>query len=122
MNNIKSDKLKSRFFNFIIAFGIGVLFLCNSCEESILNETPLSSLSPDKVLTTKDGFELFITSLHQAARDELTIEDLSTYFDMSIGTDIATTGQEPAVNYRNYGTYLIPTNPTILRYWDWAYK
>jgi len=87
-----------------------------------LEEEPLSAVSVDQALHSKSGFEMAIISLHQAARDELTKVDLDLYFDMNIGTDVATTGQEPAVNFRNYQTYLTPNNSQLAVYWDWAYQ
>lgn len=103
---------------------IYLLLLCSSCnkDESILTEVPLSSLSPDNVLKNKSGFELYITALHQAAREERIMGDLNGFPDMSLGTDIATTGQEGAINFRNYDTYLTPVSSVNTSFWNWAYK
>jgi tetratricopeptide (TPR) repeat protein len=101
---------------------ISMLILLGSCQDTFLEEVPKDSLNPDVVLTSKAGFESYMTSLHQTARNEMIREDLTHYFDQNIGTDIATTGQEPAVNFRNYSTYLIPDNPVSRTYWDWAYS
>ncbi|GGG89788.1 membrane protein [Parapedobacter pyrenivorans] len=87
-----------------------------------LEEEPLSAVSVTQALSSKSGFDMAITALHQAARDELTKVDLDLFFDMNIGTDVATTGQEPAVNFRNYQTYLTPNNSRFATYWNWAYQ
>jgi hypothetical protein len=95
-----------------------------SCNKDALKEVPLSDLSPDNILTTKDGFDLFITALHSGAREEMMIDgtDLGPYYEMHIGTDVGTTGQEQTVAFRDYLTYLTPTNATVRRYWDWLYQ
>ncbi|RRB02511.1 RagB/SusD family nutrient uptake outer membrane protein [Larkinella rosea] len=98
-----------------------LLLTLGACKETLLDEVPKDSLNPDVVLTSKAGFENYLTALHQTARNEMILQDLTHYFDQNIGTDIATTGQEPAVNFRNYNTYLIPDNPVSRTYWDWGY-
>ncbi len=103
-----------------ICLSLSFLFI-TSCNDSFLKEVPMASLNSDIVLSSKAGFENYMTALHASARDELAGSDLNFFFDMSIGTDIATTGQEPAVNYRNYNTYLIPANPSVNEHWNWAY-
>ena len=101
-----------------------LLVSLNGCNRDALNEIPLSNLSPDNVLTTKSGFENYIIALHRAARDEMMIDgtDLGPYFEMHIGTDEGTTGQEQTVAFRDYLTYLTPSNATVRRYWNWVYQ
>ena len=86
-----------------------VLLLAGACKDKFLDEVPMASLSSSVVLTSKAGFDNYITALHQAARDELSQEDLGSFYDMQIGTDAATTGQEQTVNFRNYTTFLTPS-------------
>src|ERR1700754_1722129 len=95
-----------------------------SCNKDALKEVPLSDLSPDNILTTKKGFEMYITALHSAAREEMMIAgtDLGPYYEMHIGTDVGTTGQEQTVCFRDYLTYLTPSNTTVRRYWYWLYQ
>lgn len=108
--------------SFSITFIVMIVCSLLSCKQLSLDEEPLSAVSVDQALSSVQGFEMAITALHQAARDELTKVDLDLFFDMNIGTDVATTGQEPAVNFRNYETYLTPNNSRMATYWDWAYK
>ena len=109
-------------------YAVGVLclsaLLLVSCNKDALKEVPLSDLSPDNILTTKEGFDLFITALHSGAREEMMIDgtDLGPYYEMHIGTDVGTTGQEQSLPFRDYLTYLTPTNATVRRYWDWLYQ
>lgn len=101
---------------------LGLLIVLSvSCHDKFLNEVPLSSLSSDVVLSSRVGFDNYITALHQAARDELSQEDLGSFYDMSIGTDIGTTGQEQTVNFRNYTTFLTPTAAAASSFWNWGY-
>ncbi len=100
-----------------------IFFSLSSCKDAFLEEKPLASLSTDIVLTSKSGFENYLTSLHHAAREELVLEDNHDYhFTMHSGTDIATTGQEDARPFRNYITYLNPNANTVLKHWQWAYR
>jgi hypothetical protein len=98
-----------------------LVLLSGSCKDQILDEVPLSSLSSDVVLSSKAGFDNYITALHQSARDELSQEDLGSFYDMQIGTDIATTGQEQTVNFRNYTTFLTPSASAASSFWNWGY-
>lgn len=97
------------------------LLLTMGCKEDFLEEKPKSSLNSDIVLTSKAGFENYITAMHYSARDELSMTDLAAFYDMNIGTDVATTGQEQSVNFRNYTTYLTPSSQIAGLYWDWGY-
>lgn len=98
-----------------------MILLSGSCKDQFLEEVPLSSLSSDVVLSSKTGFDNYITGLHQAARDELSQEDLGSFYDMYLGTDVATTGQEQTVNFRNYTTFLTPTAAAASSFWNWGY-
>lgn len=98
-----------------------LILLVGSCKDQFLNEVPQSSLSSDVVLKSRAGFDNYITGLHQAARDELSQEDLGSFYDMYLGTDIATTGQEQTVNFRNYTTFLTPTSAAASSFWNWGY-
>jgi hypothetical protein len=94
-----------------------------SCKDDFLNEQPVASLSSEKVLTSAAGFNNYLTGLYQASRDEMTYEDSHHYyFTFQVGTDIATTGQEDALPFRNYVTYLNSSALPVQKYWDWAYK
>ncbi|MRS61997.1 RagB/SusD family nutrient uptake outer membrane protein [Larkinella terrae] len=118
-------RIVTRYFRAV--FGLGSLLILSlwlvACKDNFLDEKPLASLSSDVVLTTKAGFDNYITALHQAAREELSYEDNHDYyFTLHSGTDIATTGQEDARPFRNYVTYLTPAANTVTKYWMWAYK
>jgi hypothetical protein len=93
-----------------------------SCKKSFLDETPLSSLSTQKVLSSEAGFENYITALHEAARDEMAEKDASTYFYiMQAGTDVAAFGNSTVKN-TDYHNLLTPASSTVELVWDWAYK
>jgi len=101
---------------------IAFLLTFHACKKVSLDEVPLSNLDPTNIIKSKADFNLFITALHQAAREERIMGDLNEFFNMNLGTDVATTGQAGAVNFRNYETYLTPANPTVRVYWNWAYQ
>lgn len=102
-------------------FLLGALLL-GSCKKSVLDEKALGQLSSDVNFKTKVGFDNAITALIFAARDEFNGEDLGRWYDMNLGTDIGTTGQEQTVNFRNYTTFLTPSSAAASSYWNWAYS
>lgn len=94
----------------------------SGCRKS-LDEVPLSQLSNMAVLTDSAGFESYITALHQGARDEFTNTDgVNHHFNMHFGTDVATTGSPTIAPFRNYETYLTPSQVVVQFYWEWAYR
>lgn len=117
-------KYTRRFNSSLLLCILVIIGFLNSCnKKDLLNEKPLASLSTDVVLTSKAGFDTYITALHQAARDELVmIDSHDYYFTMQSGTDIATTGQEDARPFRDYVTYLTPNASCVTNYWKWAYQ
>src|SRR6218665_675356 len=99
-----------------------MITLLGACNAEILDELPeATTLGSDIVLSNKAGFENYITALHQAAREELSGEDLGRFPDMNLGTDVGTTGQEQTVNFRNYDAFLTPTAGAVSSPWNWAY-
>src|SRR5690554_872263 len=107
-------------------YNILIILLCltmASCNDDFLEEIPVASLSSDVVLTSKNGFESYITALHMSAREELgKFDSFGWYINQQMGTDIACSGENAAANFRNYDTYLTPATQVVQRYWDWAYS
>ncbi len=95
--------------------------LLNSCDDGFLNEVPLSQLTNDNVLTSAEGFEDCINSLHDQAREELAGDDRHRFFNMFTGTDIITVGQLGEIMFRNYETFLTPDTDASSRTWNWLY-
>lgn len=80
-------------------------------------------MSSEIVLTSKAGFESYLTALHMSAREELgKFDSFGWYINQQMGTDIACSGENAAANFRNYETYLTPSTQCVQRYWDWAYS
>jgi len=98
------------------------LSIFSSCKKSVLDEQALGQLSSDVNFNTKVGFDNAMTALIFAARDEYNGEDLGRWYDMSLGTDVGTTGQEQTINFRNYTTFLTPSSSASSSYWNWAYS
>ena len=106
-----------------LGFCILVLSTIYSCKDDFLKEKVLDSLSTDVVLTSKTGFDNYLTALHFAARDEMVLEDSHHYYyTMQVGTDVGTSGLPEYLPFRNYNTYLTPTASVVDRYWQWAYQ
>lgn len=89
-----------------------------SCSKQLLDERPLSSLNSDIVLTSKEGFENYITALVLSARDELTSGD--TYYSNTNNTDVASSAGIEYGTY-NWNTNVTPTTSAVNYYWNWAY-
>ena len=101
---------------------IVIFVFIGACSKS-LDEVPLSDLSNASVLRDSIGFDSYITALHQGARDEFTNTDgINHNFNMQMGTDIATTGSPTIAPFRNYETFLTPSQVVVNFYWNWAYR
>ena len=61
---MKTFKIKSIITLRLVAPILALSLLLSSCSKDILDEKPLSSLNPDIVLTSKTGFENYITGLN----------------------------------------------------------
>lgn len=108
--------------NLPVGILLAVLLLAQACRKS-LEEVPISSLSNAAVLKDSIGFENYITALHEGARDEFTNTDgINHNFNMQFGTDVATTGSPTIAPFRNYETYLTPSQVVVGFYWNWAYR
>lgn len=121
MKNFLNSRWKTSRFSLFILFLVGLSL--TACEDNFLNEKPLASLNSEIVLTSKAGFETYITALHMSAREELgKFDSFGWYINQQMGTDIACSGENAAANFRNYDTYLTPATLCVQRYWDWAYS
>ena len=110
------------FKNGLLLFLVSVVVFVTGCRKS-LDELPLSQLSNTAVLRDSAGFESYMIALHQAARDEVTnTAGINHNFNMFFGTDIATTGSPTIAPFRNYETYLTPSQVVVNFYWEWAYR
>jgi len=103
------------------------LSIFSSCDEKVLEEVPLSFISPDNAYSTKDAFENGITALHSFARDEQNItlrNGEQMFYEMSFGTDVAQMGERYNAGPERFWDYTLvtPFHPTSAAYWEWAYK
>ena len=118
MKSIKKYSAYTRLHALYVIVLFVVLF--TSCKKDLLDEKPLASLSSEVVLSNKAGFETYLIGLHQAAREEMTMDD-QTYIMNFIGTDIASAAGVEFVFYKDYNSYLNPATREVVNIWDWAY-
>lgn len=99
-----------------------LIFSIHACKHS-LEEVPLGELGVAQTLSTKQGFENFITGLHVAARDEITYshDNLNYYWIQFAGTDVATWGHD-GIQRIDYNNLLLPTVNAVELVWNWAYR
>lgn len=118
--NMKTVKLNSYAQVVRICTLVFLIFVLNSCDDELLEEKPLSSLNTDNVLTSKNGFENYITALVLSARNELTNGD--NYYRYINNTDVASSaGAEYAGTY-DWTNQITPTTGFVRYFWNWAYQ
>ena len=104
----------------VIALAISSLMF-SSCKKSVLDEEPQAFFS--QKLTDLNAFNAASVGMYIAARDEQFRNDGVHHYIMSIGTDIATKGENGGF-MRDYNIDLVPSGgenfpPTY--YWDWGF-
>ncbi|GAB2777765.1 RagB/SusD family nutrient uptake outer membrane protein [Rhabdobacter roseus] len=101
---------------------VAILLLTTACQDTFLEETPLAFLSPEGALVNKAGFESAIAAIHQAARDEFNSANATGGFNLQLGTDVATTGDETIQAFKNYEATVTPNSGLAGSAWNWAYR
>lgn len=97
--------------------------LLASCNDHILDEKPLGQVSLEVLFSTKAGFDHYIVSLHEAARQEHTRMNTPEWTPgMWTGTDIAVAGSSFEAQWEDYNTYLTPTRAVVNNHWQWVYR
>jgi starch-binding outer membrane protein, SusD/RagB family len=92
----------------------------NACDQELLDEKPLSSLNTDIVLTSRNGFQNYLTALVLSARNELTNGD--NFYRYVNNTDVASSaGAEYAGTY-DWNNQITPTTGFVRYFWDWGYQ
>nr|WKN35653.1 RagB/SusD family nutrient uptake outer membrane protein [Tunicatimonas sp. TK19036] len=114
--------LKHYIYYTTTAFSLLVFGLLSSCNDEILDEEPLSSLSADNTLTSKTGFETYLNGLAWAAREEYTQDDNTFFITNFPGTDVGEDAGAEYFTYRNWISYLTPVTPEVRANWNWAYS
>ena len=97
-----------------------ILFCMYSCEEFSLDEKPLSLLSDAAVLSSPEGFEVYVIGLNQRAREEWLMND-ANYREMYRGTDMYNFAGLESSAYNNWATTVTPIWSYVNNYWNWAY-
>ena len=113
------------FKNWYIRFVISVFFFLSfaSCNENVLEEKPLSFLTPDNAFSSPAGAKQGITSLHYFTRSFYTNSDKSTVLLTTLGTDEAYYGEDPAGGIMsNYVTSIIPSDANVKLFWTNFYS
>lgn len=102
-------------------FFIILTLLTLGCQDDYLIEDPLSNLSADKILTTPIGFQMYLTGLYAASREEMSMGD-NTYFALNFAaTDIGADAGVEYIGLRNYEINITPANNNLRILWNWAY-
>ena len=118
---MKTSNVNFRYFQRTLLLLL-IILGTHSCDDDILNETPLSSLNNEITLSTKSGFETYLVGLVHQAREEYTQDDITVGFTNWIGTDIGDSAGEEFTTYRDWVSYITPINAEVLANWNWAYS
>jgi hypothetical protein len=94
----------------------------NACnDEELLVQVSKSDLTDDAVLSTKAGFEYYLSGLVYQFRDEWRLGDRD-YWSQFWGTDMYNWIDPSERPQRgNWAVNLTPENSDCKRYWEWAY-
>jgi len=118
MKTILEKILLKDIFKFVSILLIPLFVI--SCESDILDETPLSQLNPDIVLSSPSGFENYLVGLYYSSRRECE-NDFWHHYANFVGTDIADDAGAEYFTFRNWVSYLTPTENGVNLKWNWAY-
>ncbi len=116
----RSINKKSGKRNIVMLFALltGVFY---ACSDSFLDEVPMSKLSAENTLVSKQGFESYLTGLVWSAREEYAQNDNSFFITNFPGTDVGEDAGSEYFTYRNWISYLTPNTPEVRTNWIWAY-
>jgi hypothetical protein len=117
-NKLIYKQLRKRNINMVFVLLVGMLY---SCSDSFLDEIPLSSLSAENTLVSKNGFESYLNGLVWSAREEYAQDDNNFFITNFPGTDIGEDAGAEYFTYRNWISYLTPNTPEVKTNWIWAY-
>lgn len=113
--------------NFHINLIIGIIIVTGtivltSCDDNLLNESPLSSVNPETALNSQAGFEAYLIGLVRNAREERTQDDVTFIITNFPGTDVGEDAGEEYFTYRDWVSYLTPVTSEVVNNWNWAYE
>lgn len=115
------DRYKIKFFakSLLIAALFGLFQ--TACNDDILEQKPLDFLNAEVVLANEAGFESAITALHAQVRNVYFNEDGTKKYTLQLGTDVGLTGEVGLQDFKNYQTWLNPTQWFVQHYWEQMY-
>lgn len=105
---------------------MAILFLFSSCNEDVLEENPLSFLTPENSYLTEDGIRQGISGLHTEVREAFyamtRFTTMLTY--RGLGADLGYFGEDPGTNRYlvDYVTYLTPSSKEVEDYWNTGFR
>lgn len=108
-----------KLFKYILLAGLS--FNLFSCDESILDETPLDFLSPENSYVTPEHIEASIVQLYAQIRSCNDGKYWTTSF-LHFGTDVAYYPRSTETHFGNYNISLLPTSSICSTFWNNYYK
>lgn len=101
-----------------------LLVMFASCSKDILNEKPLSFLTPETAYLTESGAIAGITAIHSLVRFQYySYSDFGVMNWATHGSDLGYEGENPAAtNYLNSYKFLTPTSRNVVDTWDAGFK
>lgn len=103
-----------------------ILLMLFSCSEDVLEEVPLSFMSPENSYLTEEGIRQGVSGINHEIRYAFysmqRFTTMLTYRGM--GADLAYFGEDPGTNRYlvDYVTFLTPTSAEVSDLWDTGYR
>lgn len=109
-----------------ISAGIFLVLLLlgmNSCNEDVLDETPLDFISTTNAFNSPEDVEMGVVGLYSFGREWYSaVNEKYMFVFVSLGTDLAYFGEDPAGGYMsNWDTDITPTSDLPKRFWTKAF-
>ena len=109
-----------------ISAGIFLVLLLlgmNSCNEDVLDETPLDFISTTNAFNSPEDVEMGVVGLYSFGREWYSaVNEKYMFVFVSLGTDLAYFGEDPAGGYMsNWDTDITPTSDLPERFWTKAF-
>src|SRR5690625_1970690 len=121
---MKISNIQCNHIKLWILMMVGGMVTILSCNEDVLEETPLDFLSPENAFLSEDGVLQGVTALHQRVRDAyFSFTEFGTMNWRAHGSDLGYMGENPlSKDYLNDNKDVNPTRRYVVDYWNTGFQ